>query len=403
MSSPANRQLRSHWASLHEDLVLQVGGRVLAGDLLDYVRFRVVCTYWRSTTICPRGRGITDPRFHPRRWMMLPEGHGLHPDDDATKRRFFNLSSGALVRPRLPLLASHRVICTVEGLLLVGQQQLGHMAELTICLLHPFTGDVAHLPPLSPLKEYSLRESSSLPCQPDSHSISVFLSVGVDGVATVMVALTSFLHVLFATTEDKQWSFSPWSLYATSSRVISFQGKLYTIQLADYPLGQQVFQIGPPLRCGEDGSLSLPPPKAIASCPSELLDPFDLAECDSEILVIGFSDDVDHAHTLAYRVADLVLGRVLPVTSIGGNTLFLDIGRGERDVIRNDLGRSMTASHKAMPTIEGDTIVRCHPLENYIGQYHLSSGSWSPTMRRKRLLAESLTLRGPREDEKDKE
>ena len=121
----------SHWASLHEDLVLLVGRRVLAGDLLDYVRFRAVCTYWRSATVCPRGRGITDPRFHPRRWMMLPEGHGLHPHDDACRKRFLNLSTGAFVRPRLPLLRDHRVICAVEGLLLLGQQQQQQDRELT--------------------------------------------------------------------------------------------------------------------------------------------------------------------------------------------------------------------------------------------------------------------------------
>jgi len=59
------------------DLIGLVGWRVLAGDLLDYVRFRAVCTDWRSSTVCPLGRGIVDPRFHPRRWMILPDPRAM--------------------------------------------------------------------------------------------------------------------------------------------------------------------------------------------------------------------------------------------------------------------------------------------------------------------------------------
>ncbi|KAF8713488.1 hypothetical protein HU200_028266 [Digitaria exilis] len=57
---------------LHEDLVERIAERVLAGDLLDYVRFRAVCKNWRSCTVDPRGRCAADPRFHPHRWTMLP-------------------------------------------------------------------------------------------------------------------------------------------------------------------------------------------------------------------------------------------------------------------------------------------------------------------------------------------
>ena len=67
------------WASLDRDLVELIGWRVLAGDLQDYVQFRAVCSHWSASTAAPRGRGVLDPRFHPRRWMMLPEGHGLYP------------------------------------------------------------------------------------------------------------------------------------------------------------------------------------------------------------------------------------------------------------------------------------------------------------------------------------
>jgi len=109
------------WASLAEDLVELIGWRVLAGDLLDYVRFRAVCSHWTKSTLRPRGRGIVDPRFHPRRWMMLPEGHGLYPGHPNLGGyvRFFSLSTGRFVRVHLPLFDDHIVLDSVDGLLLL--------------------------------------------------------------------------------------------------------------------------------------------------------------------------------------------------------------------------------------------------------------------------------------------
>lgn len=137
--------------NLHEDLVRLVGWRVLTGDLLDYVRFRVVCSSWRSSTECPRGRGIVDPRAstHGARWMMLPEGHGLYPGHGKLRGyvRFFNLSSGAFVRVKLPIFKDHCVdLDSVDGILLLQRDQ-----DTAILLLHPFTGDIVDLPQLATL------------------------------------------------------------------------------------------------------------------------------------------------------------------------------------------------------------------------------------------------------------
>ncbi|CAN6287322.1 unnamed protein product [Urochloa humidicola] len=88
----------SPWASsLPDDLVRLVVSRLLATDLLHYVRFCAVCHLWRSGTASPRGRGVVDPRFHPRRWMMFPEGGGLYPGHPNLHCyvRFFNLDTGA--------------------------------------------------------------------------------------------------------------------------------------------------------------------------------------------------------------------------------------------------------------------------------------------------------------------
>jgi hypothetical protein len=45
-----------------------------------------------------------------------------------------------LIKHRLPLLREHRIIVTVEGLLLLGQKQQDQRKDI-ICLLHLFTGD----------------------------------------------------------------------------------------------------------------------------------------------------------------------------------------------------------------------------------------------------------------------
>ncbi|KAL6880122.1 hypothetical protein ACP4OV_012208 [Aristida adscensionis] len=138
----------SPWSSMPEELVELVADRVLAGDLLDYVRFRAACHHWRSCTADPRGRGLADPRFYPRRWMMLPEGHGLHPGHGKLRGRvrFFNRHTGAFVAVRLPLFKDHCVLDSPDGLLLLQRD-----ADTAVRLLHPFTGDICDLPPLTSL------------------------------------------------------------------------------------------------------------------------------------------------------------------------------------------------------------------------------------------------------------
>uniref|UniRef100_A0A8I7B7Y4 Uncharacterized protein n=2 Tax=Hordeum vulgare subsp. vulgare TaxID=112509 RepID=A0A8I7B7Y4_HORVV len=138
----------SGWASLPADLVGLVGWRVLAGDIRDYVRLRAVCPDSRSSSDCPRGRGVVDPRFYPSRWMMLPEGHGLYPGHGKLRGyvRFFNLSTGVIVRCLLPLFKNHCILDSVDGLRLLQRDE-----DTAIRLLHPFTGDIVDLPPLATL------------------------------------------------------------------------------------------------------------------------------------------------------------------------------------------------------------------------------------------------------------
>uniref|UniRef100_A0A0D9VNZ6 F-box domain-containing protein n=1 Tax=Leersia perrieri TaxID=77586 RepID=A0A0D9VNZ6_9ORYZ len=268
----------SSWASLHEDLVELIARRVLASDPVDYIRFRAVCARWRSTTSSPRGRGIVDERFHRRRWMMLPEGHGLYPGHGKLRGfvRFFNLSTGDFVRVHLPLFRDHCVLDSVEGLLLL---QRDH--DSAIRLLHPFTGDILDFPPLE-----TLLRSTHPPQQVEEEGTE------------------------------------PW----------------------------------------------LPPPRLIAKLPAAKPDTglsYHLVECDSEILAITITSIGIPKKVSVYRLTDLMLGRTVPVTSIGGNALF--IGK-----------RNLCVRSKAFPTIVGDTIVFVHINELYLAQYHLKSGTLLP-------------------------
>lgn len=139
---------RPAWESLQGDLVRLVASGLLAGDLLVYVRFRAVCAHWRSATLCPRGRGVVDPRFHPRRWMMFPEDRGHYPGHPELGGyiRFFNLDSGVFVRVYLPLFKSHCILDSVCGLLLLQRDK-----DTAIRLLHPFIRDIVELPRLTTL------------------------------------------------------------------------------------------------------------------------------------------------------------------------------------------------------------------------------------------------------------
>ncbi|OEL18386.1 hypothetical protein BAE44_0020595 [Dichanthelium oligosanthes] len=348
----------SLWASsLPDDLVRLVASRLLAGDLLDYVRFRAVCAPRRSGTTSPHGLGIFDPRFHPRRWMMLPEGNGLYPGHPKLHGyvRFFNLDTGAFVRVHIPLFEDHCILDSYEGLLVL---QRDH--DTAIRLLHPFTGDILELPPLSTLlPKIHLDYRRYRP----AHRELVFLrdvstaATFADGVVTVMLAFTSLYRVAVATSQDQQWTISTW-FYEIGRPLLSSQGKTYLVYETAIERTLKVFQIDTPLP-----NDVLQPPKLIATCAADKLrEPVYFEECDSEVLVIGHHAVSD---IRVYKLADLVMERYIPVTSIGDKAILIQ-------------DRALSVSTKASPTIPGDTII--YTAYNNLKQYHLRSGTRLPAM-----------------------
>uniref|UniRef100_M8CU15 Uncharacterized protein n=1 Tax=Aegilops tauschii TaxID=37682 RepID=M8CU15_AEGTA len=112
---------------------------------------------------------------------------------------------------------------------------------------------------------------------------------------------------------------------------------------------------------------------------SEIRGRFSMEECVSEILLIGHdANPLLEGRMLVYKVADLIMGKVVPVTSIGGNTLFTTIDHGiciEDDDVSVYVRETIAVSYKAIPTAVGDTIVRRRRLKDKSPLYYdLSSG-----------------------------
>nr|CAB3455831.1 unnamed protein product [Digitaria exilis] len=357
------------WSSMHEDLVSRIAERVLAGDLLDYVRFRAACPHWRSCTVDPRGRGVSDPRFHPRRWMMLPEGHGLHPGHIRLggRVRFFNRDSGAFVSALIPELKDHCILDSPDGLLLLHRD-----ADTAVRLLHPFTGDIVDLPPLNSLLPQLYRltpEQSWLDGDQDNlpylRRVAAAVSVAHDtGAVTVLLALEHLCRFAHASTAGRSWTLTSWSVNHIS-RALPFHGSLFMA----YCRGSEdtsIMRIDPPL-LEEDGSLSpsLRPPQTIATFPAKLMILPQLVECDSEILVVG-STDISRAHLVVIRLADLLQGRpAAPLKSIGDRCLFFGM-------------RSLAVSSKGLPSITGNSIILCDSIKDRLMQHNLSDDTLLP-------------------------
>ncbi|CAL4952877.1 unnamed protein product [Urochloa decumbens] len=396
VAAAAVTESSSAWGSLHEDLVQLIAWRVLdTGDLRDYVRLRAACAHWSSSTASPRGRGVRDPRFHPRRWMMFPEGHGLFPGHPnlAGHVRFLNLSTGALVRAHLPAFFhgfAHVALDSADGLLVLYRAR-----DTAVLLLHPFTGDVAELPPLASLfpraepRWYWQRVGESAWLATALWRVSgSCVSISAAGDITVMLALSSSsrnqLLLVYATAGDRQWNSAAGDEFRGLWRWVASQGKLYATRYLESSGGDVgragVYRIDPPRA---EGSPSL---EKIAEFPPEASS-FRLVECGIELMLVGDTG----TRMVIYRLDELVAGKIAPVTSIGGHALFL----GER---------SICVMSTNFPSILGNSIIRwLDRLEvdelrdngidmearELVAQYDMVNGAWS------RAIDGHITRPGP--------
>ena len=279
-----------------------------------------------------------------------------------------------------PFSKDHCVLYSVDGILLL---QRDH--DTAIRLLHPFTGDTAEFPPLETLLPQVRCRSEGSRWYSLRNICGASISVGADGLVRVMMRPNDVWNICFATSGDQQWRVTTTWERSKLSSTLPFQGKLYVLLRPNSVRGEhEVIQIDPPQQEGMDiGSLSEPSPKLIAkfkwptSDKSYSLYYYRLVECNSEILVIGTKWDA--VYYSVYRLADLMLGRIVHVTSIDGSAPF--IGR-----------RSLCVSSKVFPTIVPDTIVM-RETKIYLSQYHLSNDTLSQAT--DGVIAEEKDIPGP--------
>ncbi|XP_044354006.1 uncharacterized protein [Triticum aestivum] len=131
------------WSALPPDLVRRVADCLLATNDLDcYMDFRAVCSGWRDATDDPRS-DPSDPRFRPRRWViLLDEGFQLQSDADGVDGGgelllLLNAATGRFIRKRLPLLRRYYVVATtLGGLFVLADRNPSHAARV----FNPLTG-----------------------------------------------------------------------------------------------------------------------------------------------------------------------------------------------------------------------------------------------------------------------
>ncbi|XP_044324923.1 uncharacterized protein [Triticum aestivum] len=120
--------------TLPPDLVRRVGDSLLSTNDIDcYIHFRAVCPGWRAATDDPM-RDTSDPRFQPRRWIVLDEDF-----QSEGKLLLLNTESGRFLHRKLPLLSDHYVVATTRnGYLVLADKSPPHSASV----LNPLTGVV---------------------------------------------------------------------------------------------------------------------------------------------------------------------------------------------------------------------------------------------------------------------
>ncbi|KAK3125436.1 hypothetical protein QOZ80_7BG0604890 [Eleusine coracana subsp. coracana] len=132
------------WANLTAGPAGLIAEHALANDVADYIRFRATCKAWRAVSPDPRAHEISDRRFHPRHWIVLPSTFNVN-----RKRCCMNVSTGERIHAGILDLRRHYLFgTTTEGFLVLCQ-----MGTHIVQLLNPITGQVTDLPSAATLLE----------------------------------------------------------------------------------------------------------------------------------------------------------------------------------------------------------------------------------------------------------
>ena len=186
------------------------------------------------------------------------------------------------------------------------------------------------------------------------------VSVNAGATVTIMLALSHLERMAYVSTGDRQWTHTSWMMSGMRTAV-PFHGSLYVVRGSK--LGPwHIMRVDPP-DSSSASSWLLTPPQIVATCPDQMTKPY-LVECNSELLVVGFTKG--HSRHVVLRLADFLLGvPAVPLTSIGDHALFIGTW-------------SMTVNSKNLPSIQGNSITVLNPSKSgRLRQYDLGRGTWS--------------------------
>ncbi|KAI5018867.1 hypothetical protein ZWY2020_043755 [Hordeum vulgare] len=142
------------WAGIHKSMSRRIAGHALANDVADYLQFRATCAPWREHTDedDPKQHSVLDRRFHPRRWILMPNGSSTYVADDDSRNRhsMVNLSRRTKITVDLPHLQGHTIAIGCGGSP-GGVLVLVHVDTLVVRLLNPLTGQRVDLASVAPV------------------------------------------------------------------------------------------------------------------------------------------------------------------------------------------------------------------------------------------------------------
>ncbi|KAM0898933.1 hypothetical protein ACQ4PT_021616 [Festuca glaucescens] len=194
------------WSSLPSELVGLVADALLAtGDVDCYTSVRAVCRNWRDGTVDPRS---PDPRFLPRRWVMLKSVNA----GNSRRGVLLNVDSGRLVWKGLPMLRNRNpfVATDDDGVLIMPGPRC------SIYALNPFTGASIRFP----LHQFCTpRGPERVVAAGSSPAVTLYMFRDQDHGTTLGLNSKSV----------KTWVFPPKPALDTFASVISCQGRVYAM------------------------------------------------------------------------------------------------------------------------------------------------------------------------------
>ncbi|KAF3322696.1 hypothetical protein FCM35_KLT12685 [Carex littledalei] len=315
-------QVKMDWSFLPDGILAKIGEALVAEDVLSYIAFRGVCSYWRKATEDPT---ITERRFSPSKWMMMWGSDEYDPNRFSSKmefgskpqRKFLNPSTGRYIQTHIPQLRNTIVNSCLEGLLLITRWGRG---RVTSRLLNPFTGSMIEYPDISRFLNTLAKSGND---QPPSFTFATSSSFTILVIASHSVA--------YADPGNEEWKFISLGPHYHHSFVF-FQGSPYSFSVTgglvrfDFEKTQKNL-----VECRLE-TLIAGPPSDVIPIRGRGVERYYVVECNGEMLAVLWSPWTRASEY--FRIFKVVNREIreggggceislVPVRNIGNHALFI--------------------------------------------------------------------------------